>query len=92
MAGTLWPRSLDLAKKLKSARSRVQTLVKDDQIDPAVGDLVQSFLSRRGGDDGEAGPLQPKLLQAGDARIILHEQDRCLILQCHALVIPQGVF
>ena len=83
MAGTLWPGLLDLAKELEAARSRAQALVEDDQLDLSLGDLLEPFLGRRGGDHGETGPLQPKLLQPGDARVILHEQDRCPGLRFH---------
>ncbi len=54
-----------------------------------VGDLLQPFLGRRGRDHRDTGPLQPKLLQPGNPRVVLHEQDRCpwLAIPCSCLVL-----
>ena len=83
MAGTLWPASLTWRKNsrpLVPEFNRWSRMI--SSISP-VGDLLQPFLGRRGGDHRETGPLQPKLLQPGNARVILHEQDRCPGLRFH---------
>ena len=78
------PGGLDLPEELQSAGAGGEVLVEDDQLDPALGDLPEAFLGRRRRDHGVTRPLQPDLLQAGDPRIILHEQDRRPSLQSHA--------
>ena len=68
----------------------LERLVENDQVDTALGDLPQALFGRRGGHHAIAGPFEPKLLQSGDARIILHQQDRCPGLRFHGCSCPHG--
>ena len=87
MAGTLWPASLTWRKNSRPLVPELKLLVQDDQLDPSLGDLLEPFLGRRGRDHRVTGPLEPKLLQPGDARVILHEQDRCPGLRLHGWLV-----
>ncbi len=76
MAGRLVARGPELLVEVEAGDVALEVLVEHDQVDPAPADRLQPFGGAAGRADLEAGPAEVHLLQAGDAGVVLDDQDQ----------------
>ena len=83
-----WPASLICRKRSSPLVPVLELPVENDQVDVLTANDRKALGCGCGGRHHVAGAFEPDLLEPGDARIVLDEQNQSLALRAHAILQP----